>query len=271
MNTRIISFIPLLVLAFSPCCRPKAVEKASPSAKQGNYSEKNTAQLDSESSVSASRSPTHFPPEKSQKDTSGAESDQLSYVNLKNNLDAFLAKIPPPRTTEEYEAALVPYRNMLDHRRDLLFSIPVSPKAEKDRKDAWDALEFKKTLAIFSYDQNDYAKKLLNYYSTAPEIEKLVMWEVVRTRMEYGNATNGRRGLSGNDEILLRREMAKLLFSALGLEKQELFDAVNLKTRSASNEAEMKGSAAEEEIERLHIEQSKVAEKILEEHWKLPQ
>ena len=55
----------------------------------------------------------------------------------------------------------------------------------------------------------------------------------------------------------------------LEIEKQELFDAVDLKIRAASSEAETKASRAEEEIERIHIEQSKVAEKILEENWNL--
>jgi hypothetical protein len=74
--------------------------------------------------------------------------------------------------------------------------------------------------------------------------------------------------MSNTSNILLRLEMARLLFSALGVDKSELFEAIEPKVRVMSREAGLRGARAEEDIERLHLELEKEAEKILEEHWK---
>jgi hypothetical protein len=262
MNTQTISRVAVIILSVSPCCRPRPEGKPGQSVEIGSQDEKNTR-----------RSATGFAADSGanarlgHSDTSPDQGH--SYGDLEKELMEIQRRAGWPRNEEQELSYRESLRKALDHRKKLLFSISISPQAEKDRNDAWDVLEFRKSLSIFTDEQNVYAKKLLNAYSSAPTIEKLVIWELVRSRMKYSILPGGGRGLSGSDEILLRIEMAKLLFSALGIDKKELFDAVGLKTRAASSEAETKASRAEEEIEKLHIEQSKVAEKILEQHWKL--
>jgi hypothetical protein len=173
-----------------------------------------------------------------------------------------------PPVAEVEEAFREGLRKVLERRKELLLSVPVSPKAEKHRNEAWKELEFKEGMGIFVLEQYHYAEALLKSYATAPRIEQLVIWDLIRLRMKYKVIPGGRVGLSGTPDILLRREMARLLFAALGVDKSELFDASELKAMAASSEATSRGSRAEGEIERLHLELEKEAEKILEEHWK---
>lgn len=129
-------------------------------------------------------------------------------------------------------------------------------------------LGWEKRSGFFDTARNDYSENLLNRYLKAPQLDQLVIWETVRTRLD--SMSTGRKRGDATGEILLRIELARLLFSALGTERDELFDAVHLKTRSASGEAETVASKAEEEIERINVELSKAAEKILEQLWRLP-
>lgn len=262
MNINVILLVGVSALAVFPCCRPKPSEKISPAPNTSSEHEKIAGQVDTaitkdSNSIAALAN------------SESARNQKYSYGNLDKELMTIQKKAGWPRNEQQELSYRESLRRLLERRKSLLFSVQIGTHAEMERNAAWKFLEFRHNLAIFTDDQNDYAKKLLSGFYSAPAIEKLVIWELVRIRMDYSMAPGGGRGLSGTGEILLRREMAKLLFSALGIEKQELFDAVDLKIRAASSEAETKASRAEEEIERIHIEQSKVAEKILEENWNL--
>lgn len=264
MKTPAISLTAIIIFSALLACRPKPSEEPTTGVNQNLPNEDNSVQLNSEFPQKAG---SDHPPSRTNQSPDLAnvlESRRPSYVNLEKDLKDSLARIPPPKSIEEYAAIESAYHKMFVRRKDLLFSIPISSQAEKDRNEVWAALGFGENPAkgFLDGERNKYAKELLNRYLNASQLEKLVIWETVRTRI-----TGAKRG-DASGEIFLRIELAKLLFSALGIEKQELFDAVDLKTRAASREAESKASLAEEEIERIHIEQSKVAEKILEQHWK---
>jgi hypothetical protein len=206
-------------------------------------------------------------------DSSSKDTDKqssASYQMLEKDLVSALALIPPPRTEEEYAASRIPMKNMLERRGELLFSISISPKAQRERAEAWSKLE---QSAYASNELYQYAKNLLNSYSEAPQIEKLVMWELLRCRMDYWKTQPGGGvgfGGTGTSEILLKIEMARLLFSALELDAKALFEAIEVKRGFVDSASESEANRSEEEIKRLYTEQSKVAEKILERHWKLP-
>jgi hypothetical protein len=162
------------------------------------------------------------------------------------------------------------FQKKFEQRKELLFSIQVGSVTDKDRRDAWNILEVGVNGGgggFFDIEQNTYAKNLMESHMNSTQIEKLVIWETIRTRMIF-SPNNPKRG-NGYPEERLKLEMAKLLFSALGIDKQELFDAENYKARNVSEEASIKGNLAEEEISKLQIEQTPVAEQILERHWKL--
>ncbi len=271
MNTRTISLAAFVAFTMSPCCRPKAAEKSVPVVETDSKGKKTTAQADLETSIAPSPNSSQTGADKI---STGTESNRVSYEKLEKDLEDALAKIPPPRTMEEYDARRVRYREMLDHRRDLLFSIPVSPNAEKARNEAWNKLDLKRHSGYFDKEQRDYIESLMKNYYDAPQLEKLVMWELVRCRMDYWKSNNtGRGGLGeiGSSELLLRREMAMLLFAALEIDAKELFAAVELKRMLSDDASERKrASEADEKIEEIYTEQSKVAEEILEKHWKLP-
>ncbi|RYZ92170.1 MAG: hypothetical protein EOP06_05060 [Proteobacteria bacterium] len=171
-----------------------------------------------------------------------------------------LALLPPPKNKEEDHVIDALFLKTLERKKDLLFSIPVTPQARKDFEEAWKALG---TTSFFDNKQNRYVKDLIIRYSEAPQLERLVIWRLIGLRMEAGL----KRG-SGAAEAALKIEMAKFLFSALGVDRHELFEAVSLKTRSLSEEAGRDGNQAEEEILRIYSEQSENAETILENHFK---
>lgn len=200
-----------------------------------------------------------------------SSSNGQSYAKLRKELSESLSRLPIPRSKEDYDERRQITLKMLSHRRDLLFSIPISPKAENDRNEAWKVLEVgtgHELGGYFNSEQDQYAKNLLKSYSSAPQVEKLVIWDVIRTRMEY-LTQNHVVGTSVSDQVL-KNEMAKLLFSALGIDEKELLDAASMQQRKMSDAAWSKGIEAAEKIVEFYNEQSKVAEKILEKNWKLP-
>lgn len=189
-----------------------------------------------------------------------SDSESLSFRKLDDELMDTLALIQPPRNSEEYAVIRDLCLKTLERKKELLFSIPVNPQAKKDFGDAWTTLE---TTSYFNNTQDQYVRDLFLRYSGAPQLERLVVWKLIRLRMEAGM----KRG-SGTAEKFLKVEMTKFLFSALGIDKHELFEAMRLVTRSLSEEAERKGNQAEEEVTRIYSEQSEKAETILENHFK---
>ncbi len=264
MNIPSIVFPALVALAVLPGCRQKNVGDSTGETNQNSQPKDTTTNPSSKLPGQAQITELSRKTESSSEQKDKPETGPHSYVNFERELKESLTRIPPPKSIEDYAAIEMAFQKVFVRRRDLLFSIPISHEVEKDRSDAWSALGSGEKPAnnFLTGEQNKYAVELLNRYMGASQLEKLVIWETVRTRI-----TGQKRG-SETGEILLRIEMAKLLFSALGIKEQELFDAVNLKTRSANSEAESKASSAEEEIGRITEEQSKVAEKILEKHWK---
>jgi hypothetical protein len=264
MNNKTITLMLISMIFFMPSCRQKQSDKKDrESATVKNDSLPNP--IDSE----PRKSGRLLQPPESLDGSKGLNSERPTYAGLDKDFIEANRRLHWPRTSEDEIEERQMILKMEDLRRSLLFSIPINSDAEMDRNEAWNTLELHESErgGFLDTSRNEYAKKLLNRYSSAPQIEKLVIWETVRTRLDP-KLTGGKRG-DATGEILLRVEMARLLFSALGIDKKELFDAIDLKTRAASSEAETKASRAEEEIEKLHIEQSKVAEKILEQHWKL--
>lgn len=197
------------------------------------------------------------------------DSNRPTYENQRKKFSAKLAKIPPARSMEEYKAFLEKIKEMLDSGKDLLFSVPLDPLAQKDRDEAWEVLRPLSRDGFFSEEQNQYAKNLMPKYSSASQIQKLVIWEVVRSRIDY-SMTKGTQAGSATGEILLKLEMAKLMLSALGEDNFELFHTASFEQMKTSDEAWSVGKIAEKEIQRIYNERTKEAEKILEQNWSLP-
>ena len=183
-----------------------------------------------------------------------------SFRKLDQELIESLALISPPKNKEEDDVINALCSKTLERKKDLLFSIPITPQAQRDCEEAWKALESE---SLFDSHQDQYVRNLILEYSNAPQLERLVFWRLIRLRMEFV----GPRG-SGITEEILQVELAKFLLSALGIDKHELFEAMHLKTRSLSEEAGRKGNQAEEEVFKIYSEQSEKAEKILENHFK---
>lgn len=261
MNHKTILLIWIPVICFIPSCR---------SEKKSGVSDSKNERGPAIVEKAASSDPIDSKPQTSD---SLAE---LKALNLRNPTYASLAKefeasrpvISWPATKEQEEESRQFKLRKLDRRKELLFSIPVSDRAAKDRIEAWNRLEIEpdKRGGFFDPARNEYSKSILNKYLDAPQIDKLVIWETIRTRLDP--LSSGARIGNAIGEIHLRFELARLLFSALGIEKPELFDAVDLKTSAMSDDAGRAAGRAEEEIEKLNMELSKKAEKILEQHWK---
>jgi hypothetical protein len=250
MKTRFASGFVFVVLMVASACKPGSTGESGLMDTDNPSPPETLAPIDSDTSAGM--------------DSTG--SDPPTFEKLQQDMMDALALIPPPRNRVEAAAIDAVYLDMLERRRELLFSIPISPEAEVDRNDAWERLEHS------DYDgrgRNLYAEQLLNEYSNASQIEKLVMWDLLRCRMSYWRIKEGELRGSGNNVRILELQMAKFLLPALGSDKHEMFDAMEPKIRIASDEAARRGSQAEEEVERTYIEQSKEAEKILEAHWSL--
>lgn len=183
-----------------------------------------------------------------------------SFKKLDKEMMDALALIQTPKNREEADVISAIFLKTLERKKELLFSIPVTLQAQRDCEDAWKTLE---TTSFFNNKQEQYVKDLILKYSESPQLERLVIWKLIRLRMESGL----KRG-SGAAEEALKVDIAKFLLSSLGIDKHELFEAMHLGTRSLSEEAERMGNQAEEEIVRIYNEQSEKAETILENHFK---
>ncbi len=262
-------YLTFIFLFLFLSCRSKRQEE-NPASKRSRPATKNLPPQDSYKQRSIGIVDQTTPPaDQASLELNAPNLKYRSYNSWDKEFIEAMNRLPISRTTEDREVRRKTVLRFLDARKDLLFSIPLSKQAEKDRKGAWDFLEIGKNGSggVFYVDeQNEYAENLLKSYADAPQIEKIVMWEVIRSRMEYPKTLRGGGG-DATGEVLLKFKMAKLLFSALGIEKQELFDTIDIKTRLASVEAERKANVAEDEIQKLYVEQSKVAEQILEKHW----
>ncbi|RYD39617.1 MAG: hypothetical protein EOP85_15640 [Verrucomicrobiaceae bacterium] len=186
------------------------------------------------------------------------KSHSPSFEGLDKEMMDALAAIPPPSNRDGYDAIQAVRLRTLERKKDLLFSVPVDPPVKMDLEEAWEALE---TSSFFNNEQSRYVTDLMQKYSEAPQLEKLVIWRLIKLRMDAGL----KRGSATAEEIT-KMEMAEFLFSALGIDRHELFEAIHVKTRSLSEEAGRKGDEAEEEIIRIYKEQSAKADKILESH-----
>lgn len=257
MKTQLNVFMALALLIAAFSCKPKMNERSGV--------EKNTNAAPADQRV-----PSEYK-------ASEAATNQKHVVNTAERLDVkeprfpsfdkldkemmdALALIPAPKNREEDAVINDLFHKTLERKKELLFSIPVNPQAKKDFGDAWKTLE---TTSFFDNKQDLYVRDLILRYSEAPQLERLVIWRLIRLRIEAGL----KRG-SATAEEALKIEMAKFLLSALGIDKHELFEAMHLKTRSLSEEAGRKGNQAEEEVVRIYSEQSKKAETILENYLK---
>lgn len=260
MKTRNIILIAFLFMIAAFSCKPKSIERS------GVEEDANSAPADnrvrSESKVSEAAKVTTNPEHMADtaKRVNAVDSGPPSLKKLDKELMDALALIPPPKNKKENDAISALFRKTLEGKKELLFSIPITPQAQRDCDEAWKTLE---TNSFFDNNQDKYVRKLLMQYSGAPQLERLVVWRLIELRMESGL----KRG-SAVDEVVLKVEMAKFLLSALGVDKHELFEAMSLKSRTGSEEAGRIGNQAEEEIERIYIEQSEKAESILENHFK---
>lgn len=163
-----------------------------------------------------------------------------SFRKLDQELIESLALISPPKNKEKDDVINALCSKTLERKKDLLFSIPITPQAQRDCEEARKALESE---SLFDIHQDQYVRNLNLEYSNAPQLERLVFWRLIRLRMEFV----GPRG-SGITEEILQVELAKFLLSALGIDKHKLLEAMHLKTRSLSEEAGRKGNQAEEEV-----------------------
>ncbi len=247
--------LAFLFTAFA--CKPKTIEKS------GLEVDTNAAPADKRVMSESKASETAKTPEhvvNTAERLNAIDSDSPSFRKLDKDLIDTLALIPPPKNREDYNVILDLETKTLQRKKELLFSIPISPQAQRDCAEAWKVLESE---SLFDSHQDRYVRDLILKYSNAPQLERLVIWRLIRLQMEF----IGPRG-SGITEEILKVELAKFLLSALGIDKHELFDAMHLKTRSLTPEAGRKGDQAEEEILRIYSEQSEKAEKILEIHFK---
>jgi hypothetical protein len=271
MNSKHIIIFTITIFINILCCRPKPQIKVDPQAVHNNKLENNILGLDAETQikVEAMHNLRH-----GQHSTKIIKSEKLSrptYTNLKKAFEIEYEKLLYNTRSGQVNIEMnMLIQKQFERRKELLFSIQVGSATEKDRNEAWITLEIDKNGVyrggFFDNDQATFARILMENHMDSTQIEKLVIWETVRTRMDFSPG-NGKRG-DGSIEETLKIDMAKLLLSALGINKQELFRAASYKIRSASDEAGTNGHLAEEEIRRLQIEQTPVAEQILERYWK---
>jgi hypothetical protein len=159
--------------------------------------------------------------------------------------------------------------NLIEAERVKLFSIEISAEASKDREAAWNFLELdsNRNRNSFHGDQFRFAGEMLEKYMEAPQLEKLVMWKVVELRIE-SFSENLLGGAGANLEIV-KIQKAKLLLSAFGLDDRNLFHAADYKVRYSGGNSAKEGNEADEKIDAMYATQSKVADQILEKHWKI--
>lgn len=161
---------------------------------------------------------------------------------------------------------------LIEKRKEEIFSIPVDPSMQQDRDAAWNELEpdekIRNRNMPLNPDQQEYAKNLMNRYMAGTPLEKLVIWNLVEARSTLN--PNNPEGIcmgSGIDGVLFERAKARLLFSALGLNYEDLFKAVDPKERELNRNNEQfrqKAIFAENEIPRLYRSYKKLGRQRLE-------
>ncbi len=260
MKTKLSGFLALACMITAFSCKPKTIE-TSRSQQNANSAPTDKRAL-SEYKVSDAATNLETIVDTAER-LDVIDSDSPSFKKLDKELMDALALISPPKNREEDNVISALSLKTLERKKELLFSIPITPQVQRDCEETWKTLEISNASGFFNDNQNRHVRALIFKYSQAPQLERLVVWRLVRLRME----SKEKRG-SGTTEDILNVDIAKFLLSALGIDKHELFEATNLKTRSLSEEAGKKGNQAEEEIIRIYSEQSEKAETILENHFK---
>lgn len=98
-----------------------------------------------------------------------------------------------------------------------LFSIPLSPSADKDRSEAWTRLEIPDTDLRWKPEQFLFAEELLKRYENGTQIEKLVFWQLVGSR-KFSHRSGGiERNLGDQRPSLINERLDRILYSALGV------------------------------------------------------
>ena len=185
------------------------------------------------------------------------------FEKLDHELFDALALLPQPKKSEDYNVHLSLRRKTLERKKDLLLSVPISPQTHKACEEAWETLMILNASGFFNDSQEQFVRDLIFRHSGAPQLDRLVIWRLIKLRME----SVGKRG-SGVSEDILKEELAKFLLVAFGIDKSGLFEAMKPATRVVNEETGRAGYQAEEEILRIYSEQSKKAEKILKDHFK---
>lgn len=123
------------------------------------------------------------------------------------------------------EAAIVEagdLRKKSEAFRIKLFSVPLSPSADKDRSEAWKRLEIPDSDLRWKPDQFLFAEELLKRYESGTQIEKLVFWQLVCSRRFSYRSGGIERNLGDQRPSLLNEQLDRILYSALGVNPTDL-------------------------------------------------
>lgn len=259
MKAQLTVFFASTVMIAFLSCRPKSAESTVAEKDHNSASVENKMLPEANSSGVAEIPLSTVPKKEVAREGVVMDSDRPSFEKLDKELTAILAAIPPPKNVKEYLDVEPLYRKKLERKKDLLLSVPISPQAQSDCLEAWKILE---SSLGFEPNQFQYARELMLKYSEAPQLERLVIWRLIKLRLD-----SARKRGSAVSEMLFEQELAKFLLPAFGIDKRELFEAMKPTTRVVNEETGRAGYKAEEKIEKIYRIQSDKAEAILEEHF----
>ncbi len=103
-----------------------------------------------------------------------------------------------------------------------LFSVPLSPTADKDRSEAWKRLEISDSDLRWKPDQFLFAEELLKRYESGTQVEKLVFWQLVSSRRFSYRSGGIARNLGDQRPSLINEHLDRILYSALGVNPNDI-------------------------------------------------
>lgn len=108
-----------------------------------------------------------------------------------------------------------------------VFNVPLPEQASKDRSEAWEKLAVPDNHRVITKEQRLYADRIVDRYSEAPQLEKLVFWRLINLRLN-NQLTGSISIIVGEDNRQLivdsRNKLMAMLYSAIGETPETLPD-----------------------------------------------
>lgn len=170
------------------------------------------------------------------RDSRNARSD--SGPDAKLSSETHDAPKSPERIDIERMVANIRNQKLLTLKAEL-FSIPLSEEAERDRDEAWRKLDVPNYPEEYlTSSQYKYACELLDKYSTARPLDKLVFWWLVRIQQQNSSPSGISIQVGEYSSRKTSDKLREVLYSALGKSPDTLtYNAADDQAMSILNEA----------------------------------